>query len=478
MSVGKALAKNSVFQIGGKVMGTVFGLVTFYFMLEFFDTDGFGLFTTAITYVSIFAIVVDFGLTLTTTQMISEKGADEPKILGNLLTLRLISAFVFMSLAPLCAPFVPRSEGIMDLIIIASISYFFGSIAQMFVGVFQKRLVILTAVLAEAANRFLALLGILMVGVLGWGLEGAMIAFLIGGVAQLTIILLATARKVHLRPQIDLSVWRDIVTRSWPIGVSIFFNLLYLKGDIFFMWIFDRSAEEIGQYGSAYKVIDVMTVIPVTFMGLLLPLLTLAWSQKKPQEFKAYLQNGFDLMVILALPLATGVAITGVPIMTAVQPDLVLAGQVLAVLGPAAGVVYLGALYGHTIVAIGKQKIMTWGYVAVAIVAITGYILYIPEYGAWAAAWITLVSEALITILTFAVVTRTIGNVTNVSMLARAVVASLVMTGAILIIPSPHVLLTVFAGAAIYIVTLTALGGPKLTHVIDLFRAEKPPITP
>jgi O-antigen/teichoic acid export membrane protein len=473
MSVGKALAKNSLLQIGGKILGTLFGLVTFYLMLHFFDTDGFGLFTTAITYVSIFAIIVDFGLTLTTTQMISEKGADESKILGNLLSLRLITAALFMALAPISAWFIPQSAGIMTIIVISAGSYFFGAIAQMFVGVFQKRLAILTAVLAETANRFIALVGIVVVGYMGWGIEGAAGAFLLGSVVQLIIIVTATARRVHLRPQINVSLWREIVARSWPIGVSIFFNLLYLKGDIFFMWIFGRSAEEIGQYGSAYKVVDVMTMIPVTFMGLLLPLLTAAWSQKKGGDFAKHLQNGFDTLAMLAIPFAFGAAILGVPMMTAIKPDLVLAGQVLVLLGPAAAIVYFGSLYGHAVVAINKQKIMTWGYVLVAIFAVAGYVLFIPDYGAWAAAWVTLLSEILIATITFIVVGRATGEWPKLTMLARATAASGVMTAAVLLIPMPHAFVSVAFGIGVYFATLMVFGGPKPRDVLQLFQPDK-----
>ena len=139
MSVGKALAKNSILQIGGRLLGTAFGLVTFYFMLHFFGTDGFGAYTTGMTYVTIFAIIVDFGLTLTTTQMISEKGADEAKLLGNLVSLRTITAIIFMSLCPITAYFIPQSQGLMGVIVVGSITYFISAIAQMFQGVFQKR---------------------------------------------------------------------------------------------------------------------------------------------------------------------------------------------------------------------------------------------------------------------------------------------------------------------------------------------------
>jgi O-antigen/teichoic acid export membrane protein len=45
---------------------------------------GFGQYTTITTFLSIFAILADFGLTLVTAQMISQPNIDEKKILNNL----------------------------------------------------------------------------------------------------------------------------------------------------------------------------------------------------------------------------------------------------------------------------------------------------------------------------------------------------------------------------------------------------------
>ena len=472
MSVGQALAKNSALQIGGKLLGTIFGLVTFYLMLHFFNTDGFGLYTTAMTYVTIFAIIVDFGLTLTTTQMISERGVNESKILGNLVSMRVLSATVFMSLAPISAFFIPQYDAIMPIIVIGSVTYFISAIAQMFLGVFQKRLDVQMVVIAETANRTVSLIGVIAVGLSGGGIARAALAFLVGIAVQIVIVILATNKHVKLRPEIDLAVWRDIVIRSWPIGVSILFNLLYLKGDIFFMSIFGISPTEIGQYGSAYKVVDVMTMIPVTFMGLMLPLMTVAWSQKQPEQFHKHLQNGFDLLTIIAIPFAFGAVTLGVPLMTAVKSDITLAGQVLWVLGPAVSVLYFGSLYGHAVVALNKQKVMTFAYALVAVFAITGYVIYIPKYGAWAAAWVTLGSELFITILAYLVVTRASRAHTNLTMFARALAASIVMTAAIVFIPSPNVFITMVGGIVVYVAALTAFGGPQPKDVMLLFRGK------
>lgn len=477
-SVGQALAKNSALQIGGKLLGTVFGLITFYCLLHFFNTEGVGYFTSAITYVTIFATIVDFGLTLTTAQMISKEGADEGKILGNLLSLRIVTAFVFFLSAPLIALVIPQAREIVTLITIGSVTYFLSSIAQMFIGVFQKRLAIVTAVLAETLNRFLCLVGVVIVGFAGLDLPWAAAAFTVGGLMQLIVMLASTNRKVRLRPRWEPRMWREIIATSWPIGTSMLFNLLYLKGDIIFMMLYRIPAEEIGQYGSAYKVVDVMTMIPVTFMGLLLPLLTTAWSQKNHEAFTRYFQNGFDMLSIIAVPLALGAILVGVPMMTAVDPELVLAGEVLAVLGPAAAVVFWGSLYGHAIVAINKQRVMTWGYLFVAVIAIAGYMIYIPIFGAWAAAWVTLVSEALIGFLTFVVVTYSAKLMISPTMFLRAFVASLAMAASLILIPLPHVFLSIALGMIVYGTALTLIGGPKPKDVAKLFLPDRTPLNP
>ena len=71
-------------------------------------------------------------------------------------------------------------------------------------------------------------------------------------------------------------------------------------------------------------------------------------------------------------------------------------GGVLALLVVAAFMVFYGSLFGHLIVGIGKQKIMTWFYAADALVSVSLYFILIPRYGATAAALVTIFSEAVI----------------------------------------------------------------------------------
>lgn len=477
MTGEKALAKNTILQVGGKLISNVLGFVTFMFLARYLGAAGYGELSIILTFLSIFAVIVDFGLTLTTTQMISEKGADEQKIIGNLLTLRFISAFLFLGSAPIIALFFPYDRMIVLGIAVGTLSYFFATSAQMMIGVFQKRLIIGQAVLAEIMNRAIVLAGIALVPIFQLSIIHVVLILIVGNAIQFFTVLSFTRRLIPFSLQADLTLWKNIIHRSWPIGASIFFNLIYMKGDIIFLSL-HRSDTEIGLYSAAYKIVDVVTAIPVMFMGLVLPMLVAYWSKNKAEEHNKLLQKAFDFFSLFAIPFVFGSILTAVPLMEFIgDTEYREAGEVLKILGPTTSVVFFGTLFGHAIVGIQKQKQMVTGYFAVAVFTVIGYLLFIPAHGMWAAAWLTLGSEILITSITAAVVLAISGFRPKFRHFANALLASLVMAAALLLLPALHVLLIVMIGIAIYAFVLFLLGSFHPRQLTDLFLPEKPPIS-
>ena len=243
MNKTKALAQNAAIQIIGKTAATLLGVFTVAILARHLGVEGYGQFTIALSFLSIFAVIVDFGLTLTTTQMISEKEADEATLLGNLLTLRIISAVVFLALAPVVALVFPYDNVIQLAIAIGAFSYLFGTTAQMFVGVFQKRMLMSRVVIAELANRTAVLIGVLFAPYFGFGVVDIVWLLVIGNAIQLLLMLWQTKVLVAFKPKLNTAIWKKIILRSWPIGASIFFNLIYLRGDIVFLSIFRDNAD-------------------------------------------------------------------------------------------------------------------------------------------------------------------------------------------------------------------------------------------
>lgn len=472
----KELAKNTVFQIGGKMLAVMLGVLTVTVLTRYLGLEGYGNLTIVLSYLSIFAAIVDFGLTLTTTQMISEHKADEEKLIGNLTTLRVLSAGIFLALAPIIAIYFPYDSAVKIGIAIGALSYLFGTTAQMFVGMFQKRLVISRAVLAELLNRLIVFLGAILAPTLHLDLVGILWLLTLGNLGQLITILIFAGRYIKIRLRINFDVWKDIIARSWPIGASIFFNLIYLRGDILFLSLY-RSTEEVGLYGAAYKIVDVITVIPVMYMGLILPILVAAWAANRKAEFRQHLQKTFDFFVIIAVPFAVGSLALATPVMELIAgKDFAASGPILMILGPAASIVFIGSLFGHAIVGINKQKPMTVGYFVVAAITVIGYVITIPTYGMQAAAWWTFIAEGLIATLTFIVVVRVSDFRPKFSMFAKSALASIIMFVVLLLLPAWHVLILIAIGSIVYYLSLAAVGGPKVKTVIQLFLPEKPPI--
>ncbi|MBI5794211.1 flippase [Candidatus Uhrbacteria bacterium] len=468
MASAKSLAHNFSIQLAGKVLSVLIGLLAVAIITRALGTYAFGEFTTATTYLQMFGSVVDFGLTLTLIVMISETGADETRIVGNFLGLRLFSGFILFSLAPLTVLFFPWSTTVKQAVLVGAFGYFLMGGATMLLGVFQRHEAMWRAALAELLNRSVLLALLTFIALTSAGVVAMMGVSVMANFVWLLLMIHFASPFVHVRPLFMWSEWKGIIARSWPIAVSIIFNLLYLKGDILFLAYF-RDQTQVGLYGMSYRIIDVLTVLPVMFMGLVLPSLVAAWSAGHTEEFRLRVARTFDVFAMAVVPLIVGAQLVATDLIVLIAgKDFADAGPVLAVLILALVGVYAGALYGHLVVAINRQRIMTWGYIGVAILSILGYFWFIPPYGIWGAVWVTLFSEAAIALITFLVVSRATGSRPNLTVTFKALAAGAVMYATLKILPESHVVIDVLVGATVYGAMLLALKAVSVQELKSL----------
>lgn len=467
VTTARSIASNFSVQLGGKILSILIGLLSVAILTRALGTEAFGEYTTAVTYLQMFGVVVDFGLTLTLIVMISKPGIDEERIVGNFFGLRLVSGFVMFSLAPLSVLLLPWSSTIQTAVLVGALAYFLMGGASMLLGVFQRHQAMWRAALAELINRAVLLGLVALFAYTSPGVVEMVFAMVIANAVWLILMVQFASPFVKIRPLFEWSQWMFILAHSWPIAISIIFNLLYLKGDILFLAYF-RDQAEVGLYGAAYRILDVMTVLPTMLMGLVLPSLVAMWSAGQKEEFRTRVARIFDVFALVVIPVVVGAQLTSTELMALIAGnDFAAAGPILTWLILALIGVFLGTLYGHLVVAINKQCIMTWGYVLVAIISIVGYLMYIPPYGMWGAVGVTLFSEGLIALITFFVVYKTSGSLPNLSTLLKAVVASGVMYLALVKLDVP-VLIDLLVGAIVYAAALFALRAVTIRDLREL----------
>lgn len=467
----RRFATNYAVQLVGRALTMAFGLVTIGVLTRAFSTSEFGDYTTGLTFLQFFGVIVDFGLTLTLTVMISEKGADQKRIVKNLFSMRLLSSILVFGLAPIAVLAFPYSSSVRDVVLVGALGYLFMASSTLLVGVFQKNGVMWRAALAETLNRAILLALVVGVTTMGLGLQAIILATVLANLVWLVATVVLARPFVKVGFGFDADIWKDAIRRSWPIALSIAFNLIYLKGDILFLSLFRPSAD-VAVYGVAYKVLDVLTALPVMFMGLLLPVLVADWSEGRRDAFRSHLARAFDLFAVITIPLAVGGQAVGAPLIALIAGNgYEASGPLLQILLFALVAVFFSSLYGHAVVAVEKQKVMIFGYAATALLATVGYLTLIPRYGSWGAALVTLGAELFIAVVTYAVVKRVSGAVPSFTVALKALTCAALMYGIVRLLPSTlPVLITVSVGAAAYVASMVAIGGIDIQKIRAITR--------
>ncbi len=450
MSLSKLVAQNTLTQIIGKAVSTALGVAVIVLVTRALGPEGYGKYTTVITFLSFFGIVADLGLTLITAQMISERDADERSIVSTVFSFRVVSAFVVYALAPLAAFLTDYSLVEKMGIALTAWSFFFVSLQQTLQGIFQKHLVMRYPMIAEVWGR-VALLGVTIYAVVnGHNLLWFLGAVVAGNLINFFVVWRYARRITPFQFLWDGAVIRELLTRCWPIALSIVFNLVYLKADTLILRAV-RSVEEVGYYGAAYRVIDILMMVPVMMMGVILPLATRAWTDGELPRVRRMVQKTCDAFAAYTIPLVLGGIVIAQPLMVLVAGDeFAASGAPLRILLLAFAAATVSTLFGHLIVALKHQRAVIWIYGVDAVLAGIAYIIFIPRYGMMGAAWATFGSELFAAVALGVVVVRLLRLRISLSVFMRVCASAALMAVAVATIPDWPVIAVIAVAALFY----------------------------
>jgi len=297
---------------------------------------------------------------------------------------------------------------------------------------------------------------------------------LTGASVAYTIYMWWAATK-HARPvfRFDMAIWKIITHKMWPIAISIIFNVMYLKGDIVILTLF-QDHNTVALYGAAYRVIDILAQMAMMMMGLMLPLLAGAWAEKRREHMHHLYQQSFDMMMLFAVPMVVGGVMLATPLITLVAGDKFQnAGPILSVLLVSTFSLYIGAIYGHLAVALDKQKQTMWIYISNAVLTVAGYFYFIPRYGMWGAAGMTLFSETYAGIMLFLTVKHYLKLTLNVQTFGKILFSALVMAAVLYMFKNLPVLLLIPLGGTVYMLFLFGMGAISKETLTEILRIKK-----
>lgn len=472
MTEVRKIAHNTVIQVFGKALTIAFALIGFGLMTRYLGQEGFGYYTTVYAFLVIFGILIDLGLQITTTQLISDPKENESQILSNALTIRLLASLIFLGLAPLIVLFFPYPNIIKIGVAVAAVGFIFISLVSTLTSLFQKHLIMHKVVTADVLAKILFLIVLVAAIYFDLGLLGIISAIILDSFFTFAILFYFAGKIVLLKLSFDFAVWKKILSRTWPIALTIALNLIYFKGDIFIMSLL-RTQAEVGLYGAPYRILEVLINIAYLFLGLILPLLATAVAIKNFNKLKIIIQSTFNFLIIIAIPLIIGGYFLGRPLMILMAgQDFAISGEIIKILLLATAAIFIASLFGYVIVALNQQKKMIKFYAANAVISIIGYLILIPKYSYWGAAWMTVFTELFILVTAAYVMQQSIKFLPNLKLLWKSIAAAAVMSVPLYVFSHLPFAISIISGALVYFTALYLFKGFDKKTVLEIVKVK------
>jgi O-antigen/teichoic acid export membrane protein len=203
---------------------------------------------------------------------------------------------------------------------------------------------------------------------------------------------------------VNVGELRRLAGESWPLLVNALLVNLFFRVDVFIVQA-ARGDAALGIYDAAYKLINLLTIVPAYVTLAVFPLLSRR--SNDPLALSRAAGTTIYLLVTLAFAAVAGIsALAGVTIRVLAGESYLPEGALLLrILIWFAPLSFANGVIQYVLVAVGRQRRLVPAFVAAVGFNVLANLIFVPIYGARAAAVTTVLTEVVI-LLSFAVVAR------------------------------------------------------------------------
>jgi len=468
MNLAKSITYNSFISLISRIISSIIAIVTLGFSTRYLTSVEFGFYNIIWAYILIFSVFADLGLYTILTREISKENVNEKKIIGNILSLKVIALAIFFIISIIILLFLPYAQEIKAGSFIIIWALFFLSLSQVLTGIFQKYLKIIWVSLSEIASRILQLLLVILMIKFDLKFYFFLSTIAISSALQFFIMYFAAKKLTQFKWELDFDYWKHILKISLPLGASAIIIFVYFKFSILLLSFF-KSESEVGLYGLAYKFLESITFFPAMIVGLTLPVMSNYFVTNK-EKFCVVFQKTFNVLILFGIPLLFGGVYFSDKIILLLGGITYLpASGALKFLIIACFFIFFSTLLNNAIVVMHKQSILVKIYSLAAIFNIIMNLILIPKYSYNGVAFTALLTELLITIFMFIIVVKESEYIPSLGLLWKSFVSASIMLIILFLFKEFNIFIISGLGIIIYFLLIFIFKGISKTEILALF---------
>ena len=281
------------------------------------------------------------------------------------------------------------------------------------------------------------------------GLPWIVAAVVFGNLLNFAVNLFLASRFIKIRLAFDFKFWRKIFIEALPLGLVIIFSTIYFRFDTFLLSVL-KGSYDVGIYGAAYKILEVLLALSAFFLGAVFPIMARRLVSDREAARKVF-QISFDVLSAVSWPLIVGTLVLAAPIMAFVGGgDFAQSTRVLQILIFGVGIAYLNNISNHTLTAFGHQRALIGPYFMAMIFNIALNLVLIPRYSYYGAAVSIVLTEITVLVVGFVLVRRLVGWLPSLRAFWGAALSALVMGCLVWWVRDQHLLVGLVVGVISY----------------------------
>jgi O-antigen/teichoic acid export membrane protein len=401
MLSARRVAYNTVIQVLGRGLGLVITLVTINYIATHLIVDGsalvgYGQYTIVFTYVSIIGTAADLGLfTLLVRELVGKNEEEAGQLIGNALWFRASLFLLFLILSFLAVQFLPYDAVVKEGILIGIVIAFSMLFSQVLASVFQARLVTHNIVIAETLGKLAIAALTIYVLKQGLGLAAVVWANLGGQLLTLGVSYLLARPFLNIRLRPDFAVWRRLLPQFWPIALISVMSLAHFKVDVLLLSVM-KSEVEVGIYGLAYKILEVVIIIPSVLSANLLPVMADSISAGA-SVLASVIRRTVVVSAMIVLPIAVFIYLFAPEAVTFLATgEFIDAALPLRILTLAMVFIFFTTVLLQSMIAArASKRLIVWYFIALSLNTLVN-LAVIPRYSYLGAAVTTVCTELLL----------------------------------------------------------------------------------
>lgn len=422
----QTVAKNIFWLFGSEISGRLLKMGLIIYAARMLGSDGWGLFSYAISVASLLIIFSDIGISDLVVREINQKKEGYRTFVSTALLLKIIMLLISTLLVIFISPLISHIPQAQTLFPLVALILFFDSMRELGLSVNRaSEKMERDMVVKIITNATIFVLGVILLKI-KLTPESIAVAYAIGSaVGFITIAIIIRKDLKTLISKINIKIFKLIIKTTWPFVFITLIGTIMGNIDIYMLGIW-KNAGEIGLYSSVQRIQQFIIIIPSTIAVAVFPLMS-RLANIDHKQFRIILEKIFSLIMLIGIPISLG--------------GIILADQLVPLIF---GQDYLGAipilrilmlmllfsfpliLLSNAIFAHNKQKKLVLVYSLGILANVLFNLLLIPKFGAVGSALATLVSTSIITIFIW-IKLKTISDFEIMPKLKKSFFATLIM---------------------------------------------------